>query len=212
MPLSRSTLCYWMPACARQLEPLLKAMQKHIPQLRVIATADTPVPVQDPDDSGNCTGRLWIHLGEGEYPFLVYDYTANRSRDGSERFLKDYRAGYLQSDAYSVCDGLHAGADRRRLPGACAVVVSRGADEQPAAPHAALARVGRLDEVERAAKEEAAQRLAAEGPTRSEHERYKVIETVLHTQRQERSRPLWESFSSYLDTASRQVLPKSPLG
>ena len=41
-------------------------------------------------------------------PFVVSDYTSDRSRDGPERFLAGYRAGYLQSDAFAGYDRLHA--------------------------------------------------------------------------------------------------------
>ncbi len=66
------------------------------------------VRVQNPITGAMTTGRLWIYLGDYDHPFLVYDYTPDRSGDGPERMLADFRTGYLQSDAYSVYDRIHA--------------------------------------------------------------------------------------------------------
>ena len=35
------------------------------------------------------------------HPYHVYDYTTNRSRAGPEEFLRDYKEGFLQADAYA---------------------------------------------------------------------------------------------------------------
>src|SRR4029077_13619276 len=84
----------------------------------------------------------------------VYDYTPDRSADGPERFLKGYRSGYLQSDAYAGYDGLHrrglvevgCWAHARRKYHDC-----RASD--PERSHAAIAWIGRLYAVEREARE-----------------------------------------------------------
>ncbi|WP_169981495.1 IS66 family transposase, partial [Tautonia rosea] len=106
--LARSTLCDWTAASAGLLEPIVRAMHRRILQSRVIQTDDTPVTVQDPGGGGSSTGRLWVYLGDREHPFMCYDFTADRRRDGPERFLQSYTSGYLQSDAYAGYDGLHA--------------------------------------------------------------------------------------------------------
>ena len=132
--LARSTMCDWMAACAGLLEPIVKAMIRRVLSSKVIRTDDTPVKVQDHAGKGSKTGRLWAYLGDRDNPFVVYDYTPDRSRDGPERFLKDYRSGYLQSDAYAGYDGLHrrglvevgCWAHARRK-------FSRGPDERPGA-------------------------------------------------------------------------------
>lgn len=105
--LARSTMCDWMAACAGLLEPIVKAMIRRVLGSKVIGTDDTPVTVQDHAGKGSKTGRLRAYPGDRDNPFVVYDYTPDRSRDGPERFLKDYRSGYLQSDAYAGYDGLH---------------------------------------------------------------------------------------------------------
>src|SRR5262249_24575454 len=102
--LSRSTMCDWMAVAAELLEPLVKEMRRRVLLSKVIGTDDTPVVVQIPGGSGKKTGRLWVYVGDRDHRFLVYDYTPDRSAEGPERFLKGYRAGYLQSDAYSGYD------------------------------------------------------------------------------------------------------------
>ncbi|HEY1562256.1 MAG TPA: IS66 family transposase [Caulobacteraceae bacterium] len=193
--LARSTLCDWMAACAGLLEPIIKAMLRRILASKVIATDDTPVTVQDHAGKGVKTGRLWAYLGDRDNPFIVYDYTPDRTASGPERFLKDYRSGYLQSDAYAGYDGLHR---RGLVEVGCWAHARRRFHEartsDPERSHAAIAWIGQLYGVERQARDggwDDATRMAA---------------------RTERSRPLWESFSAWLEGEAKKVLPKSPVG
>ena len=98
--LSRQTTCDWMAVSAELLAPICKAMLKRVLESRVIQTDDTPVRVQDPTTGAMSTGRLWTYLGDWAHRFIVYDYTPDRSADGPERILQEFRSGYLQSDAY----------------------------------------------------------------------------------------------------------------
>jgi transposase len=193
--LSRSTLCDWMAACAGLLEPITKAMIRRVLASKVIATDDTPVTVQDHAGKGAKIGRLWAYLGDRDNPFIVYDYTPDRTASGPERFLKDYRSGYLQSDAYAGYDGLHR---RGLVEVGCWAHARRKFHEartsDPQRSHAAIAWIGQLYGVERQARDEGwddAKRMAA---------------------RTERSRPLLESFSAWLEGEAKKVLPKGPIG
>jgi len=61
--ISRSTLCGWMAAAARVVEPLYKLMCDRVRQSDVMHTDDTTVPVQH---EGHCRqGRLWTYFGNG---------------------------------------------------------------------------------------------------------------------------------------------------
>jgi transposase len=193
--LARSTMCDWMAASAGLLEPIVKAMIRRLLSSKVIATDDTPVPVQDHAGKGVKTGRLWAYLGDRDNPFVVYDYTPDRSADGPQRFLKDYRSGYLQSDAYAGYDGLH----RRGLVSVgCWAHARRKFHEartsDPERSHAAIAWIGQLYSVERQARDEG------------------WADARLMAARCERSRPLLESFSAWLEGEAKKVLPKSPIG
>jgi transposase len=193
--LARSTMCDWMAACAGLLEPIVKVMIRRVLSSKAIATDDTPVPVQDHAGKGSKTGRLWAYRGDRDHPFVVYDYTPDRSRDGPEQFLKDYRSGYLQSDAYTGYDGLH----RRGLVSVgCWAHARRKFHEartsDPERSHAAIAWISRFYGVEREARDGG------------------WDDGRLMAARSEQSRPLLESFEVWLDGEAKKVLPKSPVG
>jgi transposase len=94
---ARSTMCGWLAAGAKLLEPLLKLMIQRVKASRVIHTDDTRVPIQSPGEKKCRSGRLWTYLGDADHPYLVFDYTPDRSRAGPQTWLSDYR-GYLQAD------------------------------------------------------------------------------------------------------------------
>jgi transposase len=125
----------------------------------VVHTDDTPVPVWDPTLPQTRTGRFWVYVGDVRHPYVVYDYTPRRTRDGPEQFLKGFR-GYLQADAFSGYDRMCAGPDVIEV--ACWTHVRRKFFESrtsaPVLAHQALARIRQLHAVEHAAKE-----LSAEG-------------------------------------------------
>jgi transposase len=194
--LSRSTMCDWMAACAGLLEPLVAAMTRRILLSRVIGTDDTPVKVQDHTPGrGIKTGRLWAYLGDRDNPFLVYDYRPDRTGDGPERFLKGYKSGYLQSDAYSGYDAIHA---RGVIEVGCWAHARRkfydARASDPERSHAAIAWIGRL--------------YGVEGDAR----RQQLDAAARHALRGERSRPILESFGSWLEGERAKVLPRSPIG
>ena len=98
--ISRQTMCDWMRACADLARPLYELMKQGVLGSKAVQTDDTPVPVLDRALPRTRTGRIWTYVGDDGHPYTVYDYTPNRSRDGPEEFLKEFR-GYLQADAYS---------------------------------------------------------------------------------------------------------------
>jgi transposase len=211
--LPRQTTCDWMAACAGQLEPIWKAMLQRVLQSLVIQTDDTPVKVQDPATGAMTTGRLWVYLGDWAQRFIVYDYTPDRTAEGPERILAKFRSGFLQADAYSAYDRIHA---RGILEVGCMAHARRKFDEakttDPERAHAGLAWIGRLYQIERQAKEqigEAIQRLSKESGLDAAQ---RLVEEITSKLRQEESRPVVEKFKEWLETAAGQVLPKSPIG
>ena len=103
--LSRSTMCDWMAVVASLLDPIVQEMFKRVLMSEVVQTDDTTVKVQDHDGKGIKTGRLWVHIGDHNHRFIVYDYTPDHAAAGPARIFKDYE-GYLQADAASVYDAL----------------------------------------------------------------------------------------------------------
>jgi hypothetical protein len=159
----------------------------------VIHTDDTTVPVLDRTLPKTRTGRFWVYIGDVRHPYVVYDYTPRRTRDGPERFLKGYQ-GYLQADAFSGYDRICAGSGVKEV--ACWAHVRRKFFESrtsaPALAHSALARIRQLYKIETAAEEFSA-------------EDRRVL-------RQRDSVPLLTSFEEWLTEQKRRALPKSPIG
>ncbi len=212
--LSRQTTCGWMAECAGLLEPIAKAMKARILQSRVIQTDDTPVPVQDAHVKGkNRTGRLWNFLGDRDHRFILYDYTRDRKGEGPDAFLQDYTSGYLQSDASTGYDRIHA---RGIIEIGCWAHARRKFHEaissDPARAEPAIAWIGRLYDIERSVKRESAQRLLTLGRAASEAERIAIEDEICRIQRSKDAPQILEGFSIWLESQLGQVLPKSPLG
>ena len=160
--IKRSTMCGWAGSCANLLEPLYDLMEKEVLQSKVINSDDTPVRVQDKTlDKKTRTGRLWIYCGDKNHPYNVYDYTANRSREGPERFLRDYQQGYLQADAYAGYDFIFDDPVRNVIELLCWAHARRQFyDARKSAPqlsHTAIAWIKLLYDVEKEIKDLSAQ-------------------------------------------------------
>jgi len=191
--LSRKTMCGWMAACAELLEPIYKRMHQLVLQSKVIGTDDTTVPVLDPTLGKTRTGRLWLYRGDAAHPYLVFDYTPDRTAEGPERMLKGYR-GYLQADAYSAYDRLFA--DGTIIEVGCWAHARRKFHEartsHPEGAHIALAYIKRLYRVED----------QAEG----------LDDAGRVELRRKESGPILDEFEAWLKGPHPGVLPKSPLG
>ena len=189
----RGTIYQWLAALAELSRPLYGLLTRRVLQSRIIHTDDTSVRMLEPPSREALTGRFWAYLGDNRQPYVVYDFTRDRSRDGPKRFLEGF-AGYLQADAYSAYDGIYLGSAGKIIEVACWAHCRRkwydARETGPQAAHEALAFITRLYEVERAvADSEPKVRVAA----RCEH-----------------ARPLLDQFRSWLDRQT--FLPKSPLG
>ena len=204
--LSRSTMCGWLKQTAKLLQPLYDLMRRLVLRSRVIHTDDTKVPVLDASLPHVRNSRFWVYLGDEQHPYVVFDYTQSRERDGPAEFLKDY-TGYLQADAFSAYDGIYAGSSGKILEVGCWAHARRKffdvREQSPRLAHEALARIGKLYELERELKKWSAddwQQLPRE-------ERWTKIAAV----RQEHARPHLAALRTWLDAAAQQALPKSPI-
>jgi transposase len=195
--LSRQTMCGWMGSCADLASPLYELMKNRVLDSKALQTDDTPVPVLDPDLPRTRTGRIWTYVGDDEHPYTVYDYTPNRSRDGPEAFLEEFR-GYLQADAYSGYDHFYKEPERGILEVACWAHSRRRFFEAQSSDlmHSTvmLAYIRLLYDVEREA-----------GERKLKGEARRVL-------RQEKSKPILDDIHAYLEREQPQVLPKSPEG
>jgi transposase len=202
--LSRSTMCDWMAVIAGLLKPIVMVMKKRVLMSEVVQTDDTPVKVQDHDGKGIKTGRLWVHIGDHNHRYTVYDYTPDRSRDGPQRVFKDFE-GYLQADAYSAYDALFKGGTIVEV--GCWMHARRKFYEartsDPARSHVVLAWVTGLYTVEDNAKE-----------ARKKHPDWDdaTWHAYRYDLRIERSKPIFDAIHTWLEAQQSKVLPKSPIG
>ena len=106
--IARSTMCAWLLSAGKLVQPLVDLMGQRVRQSRVVHTDDTRVPVQDETIEGKCkSGRIWTYIGDRDHPYIVYDYTPDRTRAGPSKWLGEFR-GFLQADAYGGYDGIYA--------------------------------------------------------------------------------------------------------
>jgi hypothetical protein len=80
---------------------------------------------------GYRTGRLWVYLSERDHRSSVCEYTPDRSHDGPERILKEFRPGSLQSVANSVQDRIDTQGIVQVGCLACAAKVPRQTEQRP---------------------------------------------------------------------------------
>jgi len=205
--LSRSTLCRWVRETAELFRPLYDLMCRRVCSSAAIHTDDTPVRVQDRNLPRTRTGRFWVYVGDADHPYSVYAYTPSRKRDGPAKFLAGYK-GYLHADAFAGYDGIYVSGEVKQV--LCWAHARRKFFEartaQPVLAHAALAYIGRLYDVERAAK-----RLAEtiDLPDRAARQAWYAQRREM---RQTESLPILAELRTWLQGIQLSVLPKSPLG
>jgi len=190
--IARSTMCAWMRCAGELVIPLVELMTKRIRQSKAIHTDDTTVPIQSPGAKQCRKGRIWCYLGDEANPFIVYDYTPSRSRDGPAKWLAGYE-GYLQADAYGGYDGVFHSQNVTEV--ACWAHARRkfydaqDSDEERATQMLAL--IGQLYQIERESKE--------------------LSDALRVAVRQERSISVLAKMKTWLDSEQEVVLPRSPM-
>jgi len=204
--ISRQTMDGWWLKTAEFLRPLHALATQVVLASHVIHTDDTPVKVRDAHQKLKHTGRFWPYVGDPLHPLTVFDYTPTHARDGPAAFLKDYR-GYLQADAFSGYDGIYLESNGRIIEVACWAHARRKFHESrrldSARMETALAWIGKLYAVEKDLRE----RCRGEWKVLSLEQRAERIAA----ERQQRSRPLLESFHGWLESEAPKVLPKLPV-
>jgi transposase len=188
--ISRATQSVWCGDMADLAEPLWELMAERVRASHVVATDDTIMPMLSKGKTTNA--RMWVYVGDDDYPYNVFDFTLNRGRDGPKYFLKDYRQ-VLLADAYGGYNGVVAGNEITRA-GCWAHMKRKVIDAEKAAPEIAreaVERVRALYAVERQSKDA------------SVEDRLKL--------RQQKSAPLLAQLRQRLLTWKEQLLPKHPM-
>jgi len=210
LEIARSTQCGWQAAVADLLEPLYKRMVVLTLLSNKLHTDDTPIRVLDPGRGKTKEARFWVYCGDDEHPFVVFDYTTNRSRDGPEKFLKGFK-GYLQADAYAGYNRIFAGPHVSEA--ACWTHARRyyfDAQDTDARAGEMLALIQELYRVEELVRPSIA--AARKQPLEKRAAALAPAYTLRHQLRQTQSLPILTKIKAWLDTRVLDTLPKSPLG
>jgi transposase len=104
--IARSTLGDWMAGAAKLLDPLYQLRHQRLLLSRVLHGDDSGVKLRVPGARKTQKAHLWVGIGDRDYPYGVFDCTADYTAAGPERFLRGYR-GYLQADALAPYEGLY---------------------------------------------------------------------------------------------------------
>jgi len=175
---------------------------------RVIHGDDTGVKLRVPGSTRTTKAHLWTYIGDADYPYVLFDFTAGYTAEGPTRFLKDYK-GYFQADALAQYEGLY-GEDK--IKHACCVaharrkfVAAHDAGDERAAK--ALELFGRLYAIERALPP-----LLPPSDDPAQRELRRQREEQRRGLRQRDAEPVWDELSKWLAEQKPGALPKSPLG
>jgi transposase len=206
--IASSTLGDWLFRASELLTPLYELMHRRLLLSRVIHGDDTGVKLRVPGSDRTAKAHLWACIGDADYPYVVFDFTADYTATGPTRFLAGY-AGYLQADALAQYEGLY-GEDR--VKHVCCLAHARrkfvaAADSGDERANTALEFIRQLYAIERALLPLLS---PSDDPAVATQRRHRE-EQRRHT-RQRDATPVLAALKAWLDQTRPAALPKSPLG
>jgi transposase len=206
--IASSTLGDWLVQASELLTPLYTLMHTRLLQSRVIHGDDTGVKLRVAKQDRTSKAHLWVAIGDADYPYVVFDFTADYTAAGPQAFFADYR-GYLQADALAQYEGLYRAGRVRHV---CCWAHARRkfvAAAEAGNEHAsgALELIGQLYAVERTLPPLLA---GSDDPVRGEQRR--VREEQRRQIRLREAEPVVNELAGWLCEQRPQALPKSPLG
>jgi transposase len=206
--IARSTLGDWLAQAAALLSPLVGLLRELVLQSRLIHSDDTHVKLRVQGAAKTSKAHLWAYIGDSDHPYVVFDFTADHTAAGPERFLEGYK-GYLQADALAQYEGLYGAGRvkhcccwahaRRKFVAAVEAGDDRGV--------AALDWIRQLYRIERELPD-----LAPLGDDPARAQQRLLREEQRQKQRQQSAGPILEKLKAWLDETKPKALPKSPLG
>jgi transposase len=206
--IARSTLGGWLRQAADLLAPVVALMHQRVLLSRVIHGDDTGVKLRVKGADKAKRAHLWAYIGDADFPYAVFDFTADYTATGPEKFLKDYE-GYLQADALAQYEGLYASGlvkhcccwahARRKF-----VTASEAGDTRA---EAALTLIRQLYAVERKSPP-----LLPPSDEPGSAEQRRQREEQRRAIRQRDAKPVLEELERWLDRERAGALPKSPMG
>jgi transposase len=206
--IARATLGDWLRQAADLLEPLYLLMHQRLLLSRVIHGDDTSVKLRLPGAERTSKAHLWVGIGDADYPYVVFDFTADYTAEGPQRFLQGYK-GYLQADALAQYEGLYSDDLVRHV---CCWAHARrkfvaAADAKDERAEAALVLIRRLYAIERDLPP-----LLPPSDDLVAIEQRRQREEQRRDMRQRQAEPILIALKQWLDEQRPQALPKSPLG
>ena len=208
LAIARSTLGDWLTGAADLLDPLYQLMHRRLLHSRVIHGDDTSVKLRLAGADRTRKAHLWVAIGDADYPYAVFDFTANYSAAGPLEFFQGYQ-GYLQADALAQYEGLYA---EDRVKHVCCLAHARrkfvaAAEAKDERAEAALLLFRQLYAIERALPPLLlpSDDPAATGQRRQREEQRRCL-------RQRQAEPVLVQLKQWLDEQRPGALPKSPLG
>jgi transposase len=203
-----ATLGDWMCQAADLLEPLYLMMHQRLLLSRVIHGDDTSVKLRVEGAQRTSKAHLWVGIGDADYPYVVFDFTADYTAAGPERFLDGYR-GYLQADALAQYAGLYG--DERVKHVCCWAHARRkfvaAAEAKDERAEAALGLIRQLYAIER---DLPPLLVPSDDPAATEQRRLR--EGHRRDLRQRQAQPVLTGLRTWLEEQRPKALPKSPLG
>jgi transposase len=202
-----STLGDWVTAAAELLAPLRLLMKERLLLSRVIHTDDTSAKLRVKGQKKTKKAHLWAYIGDADYPYVVFDFTADYTAEGPEKFLKGYK-GYLQADALAQYEGLFREGARHVCCMAHArrkfVAAAEGSDKRA---EVALELIRKLYAIERELPPE-----LPPSDDEQEQQRRQQREEQRRRIREEKAKPVLEQLKKWLEENKGKALPKSLLG
>lgn len=208
VPIACSTLGDWMAAAAELLGPLYQLMKQRLFLSRVLHSDDTTVKLRVAGADRTKKGHLWAYLGDADYPYVVFDFTADYTATGPTQFLQGYK-GYLQADALAQYEGLYG---PERVVHVCCWAHARrkfvaAAEAGETRAHEALELIGQLYRIEWNLLP-----LLPPSDDPVQEALRRPREEQRRQARQQQATPVLAALQQWLQTHKGQVLPKSALG
>ena len=197
--LHRGTTSVWMMKIGQLMEPLYKRIQMQLIYSDYLHADETPVQVLRSNGKRKPSkSYMFVYCtGARSSPLILYDYQSSRSGKSAKDYLEGFK-GYLQTDAFSGYNIFHEDNEviqlgcwahvRRKFFDIVKITKTKGL------AHEAVERIAELYQIETEADE----------ATFSNDERKAL--------RLEKSKPLLESFKTWLDENHVQTPPKGLLG
>jgi transposase len=206
--IARSTLGDWLAQAADLLTPLTGLMHQRLLRARVLHGDDTGVKLRVVGADRTRQAHLWVTIGDADFPYVVFDFTADDTAAGPQRFLAGY-TGYLQADALAQYEGLYG---PQRVKHVCCFAHARRKfvatlDAGDATAQRAVDLIRQLYAIERQLPPLLG---PSDGPRDQEHRRAR--EEQRRCLRQHHAEPVLRDLKQWLDEHRAQALPKTPLG